>query len=75
MKFRELRLFLTENTKIELVMDDWSTGKRIDRTLLPKPVKQNDDALLGFGRYVVTEIQPLDYEYIKVCLNVGRKND
>ena len=74
MKFRELRLFLTENTKIELVMNDWSNGGK-DRELLPKPVKQNDDALLGFGRYVVTEIQPLDYEYIKVWLDVGRKND
>jgi len=73
MKFRELRLFLTENTKIELVMNDWS-GNGEERTLLPKPVKQNDDALLGFGRYNVVGVKPIDYEYIKVWLHPGVKD-
>lgn len=74
MKFRELRLFLTENTKIALVMSDWSSDGK-EKELLPKPVSKNDDALLGFGRYVVVNIQPLDYEYIKVWLDTGTKND
>lgn len=73
MKFRDLRIVLTEDTKIELVIPDWRDGN--PRELLPKPVTKNDDALQGFGRYTVTKIVPLDYEYIKVHLDVGTKND
>lgn len=71
MKFRDLRMLLTENTKIDLVIADWRDGS--PRELLSKPVTKNDDALQGFGRYAVAKIEPLDYEYVKVFLNAGVK--
>ena len=73
MKFRDLRIVLTEDTKIELVIVDWRNGST--RELLPKPVTKNDDALQGFGRYIVTGVEPLDYEYVKVYLDAGVKGD
>ena len=74
MKFRDLRILLTEKTKIDLVAEDWRQDGS-PREILPKPVKKNDDALQGFGRYSVSKIEPLDYEYVKVFLDPGVKGN
>ena len=57
MKFRDLRIVLTEDTKIDLEIVD---RENRTRELLPKPVTKDSDSLQGFGRYVVTRVEPLD---------------
>lgn len=70
MEFRHLRAVLTEDTRIDLVIVD---QKNHTRELLPKPVTKSSDSLQGFGRYAVTKIEPLDYEYVRVFLDAGVK--